>query len=396
MTGREDPKQVRPDFLLNPLAPALDAGSPSLALAGGPLRFTHLSITLFSAHAAPSMVVSAAELGAYREGLDGPQRASFDHRLDLLTTARPPMPLAGRSFPLAFHRPLIMGIVNVTPDSFSDGGKFYHVDQAIAQAHALMAAGADLVDIGGESTRPGAKPVWPEEERRRIIPVIEGLAGSGAVISVDTRRAEVMAAALQAGAQIINDVSALSYDDQSLDLVREADVPVILMHALGEPATMQDDPRYGDVLFDVYRWLDARIRLCIDHGINAGRLLIDPGIGFGKSLRHNLDLINGLAAFHALGVPLLLGVSRKRFIGALSREEPADQRLPGSLAAGLMGWSRGVHILRVHDVGETAQALRVYQGLSDSALLGLAMQSGIKDQQGRESDSFQGNGTGTR
>ncbi len=364
------------DFLLHPLAPSIDVGSPHIPLAGGPYYAARLGITLLDG-VTPVIdeTVDVAALPAWRNALPTPLAALFNNRLNALQAPRPAMTLPGRSLPMGFGRPLIMGIVNVTPDSFSDGGRFLHIDAALEHAEQLMTAGADIIDIGGESTRPGAKPVWEEEERQRVLPVIEGLAGRGTILSIDSRRSGVIKAALKAGAQIINDISALTYDSDSMALAAESGAPVILMHALGPPQTMQDNPHYEAVVPEVFCWLRDRIQACEAAGIDPAHLIADPGIGFGKTVRHNCDLINGLAALHSLGVPLLLGVSRKRFIGALSQEEAPDQRLAGSLLAAFRGLTQGAHILRVHDVAETAQALRVLQGLMDAAHMGTRVAS---------------------
>jgi len=355
-------------ILLEPLAPAVDAGDPSYSLAGGALRFSRLRITAFlDRDRLAHETVDVAALERRRASLPEAVVRRLDLRLEALTRPRPPLALASAANPLPVGRPLLMGVVNVTPDSFSDGGRFADIDRAIAHAHALIEAGADIVDIGGESTRPGARPVWEEEERQRVLPVIEGVRGKARAISVDTRKAPVMEAALEAGADILNDVSALSYDDDSLRVAAGSGAPVILMHAQGDPATMQRDPRYEDALIEVFAWLEARLATCEAAGIARDRLLVDPGIGFGKTVRHNLELIDGLAAFHGLGGCVALGASRKRFIGALSGEETAERRLPGSIAAALAGAARGAQLLRVHDVAETRQALAVYQGLVDTA-----------------------------
>lgn len=269
------------------------------------------------------------------------------------------IPLPG----LPADRPLIMGIVNVTPDSFSDGGDFAAPDRAVAHGRALLAAGADILDIGGESTRPGAEPVSVEEEIARVAPVIRALAGQGAVVSIDTRHAAVMRAALDEGAAILNDVTALTGDPGSLALAAESGAPVVLMHMLGDPRTMQADPRYDDVVRDVYDFLARRIAACEAAGIPRGRLIVDPGIGFGKSVAHNVELLRRLDVFHGLGCPILVGVSRKRFIGSISRNEPPKERIAGSLAAGLAALDRGARILRVHDAAETAQALAIWMML---------------------------------
>lgn len=258
--------------------------------------------------------------------------------------------------------PLVMGIVNVTPDSFSDGGHWLDAGAAIAHGLQLEAEGADILDIGGESTRPGAEPIGVEEELRRVIPVIAALAKQVRVpISIDTRNAEVMRRAADAGARIINDVAALGYDPDALRVAAETGLPVVLMHAQGDPRTMQLDPRYDDVVLDVCDWLAARISVCEAAGIPRARIVVDPGIGFGKTLDHNLALIGSLGILHGLGCPILLGASRKSFIGHLTGAEALD-RLPGSIATALLGAAQGVQILRVHDVAATRQALAVWEG----------------------------------
>ncbi|MEM6679376.1 MAG: dihydropteroate synthase [Pseudomonadota bacterium] len=278
-------------------------------------------------------------------------------------------PVVGLSA-MATGRPAVMGIVNVTPDSFSDGGLYDDAERAIAHGHELAKDGADILDIGGESTRPGATPVPPEEERSRVIPVIEGLRRTGLKlpISIDTRNAETARAALDAGADLINDVSALTHDPRMPDLIRERvafNPPALcLMHALGDPQTMQLDPRYSDVLLDVYDFLEQRLQVAEDLGIPRSRVLADPGIGFGKNLGHNLALIRGFSIFHTLGAPLLLGVSRKRFIGTIGGASNGASRMPGSLGASLFALSQGVHVVRVHDVAETVQAIRLWYALT--------------------------------
>ncbi|MFB2531069.1 dihydropteroate synthase [Paracoccus sp. p3-h83] len=263
---------------------------------------------------------------------------------------------------LTLDRPRVMGIVNVTPDSFSDGGRFHDPAAGIAHGRALIAAGADLLDIGGESTRPGAEDVPPEAEAARVVPVIAGLAGL-APISVDTRKAGVAGPALNAGAGIVNDVAGLSFDPALAPLVAVRDVPVCIMHHQGTPATMQADPRYDDVLLDVYDWLAAAVAKAEAAGIARHRILIDPGIGFGKTQAHNLTLLRNIALFHGLGLPILLGVSRKRFIGAIGGAEAADARGPGTLAVTLAAVAQGVQIHRVHDVDQISQGLRLWQAI---------------------------------
>jgi dihydropteroate synthase len=283
-----------------------------------------------------------------------------------LTSPRAPLQLGERTIRL--DQPQVMGIVNATPDSFSDGGQFADA-AAAAEAGAEMAAqGAALIDVGGESTRPGAKPVWEGDEIERIMPIISQLVRGGAAVSVDTRKVDVMTAALGAGAQMINDVSALTYDGRSAGVIAASSAPVVLMHHKGAPETMQDDPRYDDVLVEVYLWLEERIAAAVEAGIDRNRILIDPGFGFGKNVAHNLELMNGLALFHSLGCPIVVGASRKRTIGALSNEAPVDKRLGGSIALAVKAAEQGVQLLRVHDVFENVQALRVWRGMRDQAL----------------------------
>ena len=269
---------------------------------------------------------------------------------------------------LPAERPQIMGIVNVTPDSFSDGGQLADSKAAIAHALRLEDAGASILDIGGESTRPGSDPVALDDELARVLPVIEGLAGRcQAKTSVDTRKAEVMRRAIEAGADMLNDVSALTYDPSSLEVVAQSGKPVILMHALGDPKTMQQDPKYDDVLLDIYDYLEARIAACRAAGVQPDRLIVDPGIGFGKTMEHNLTLLAGLSMFHGLGVQLMLGASRKRFIGALTGEQIANRRVAGSVAAALAGVAQGAQLIRVHDVAETRDALTVWQSIVEAS-----------------------------
>lgn len=260
-----------------------------------------------------------------------------------------------------------MGVVNVTPDSFSDGGRFFAVDAAIAHGLKLIAEGADLLDIGGESTRPGAEEVSVQDEIARIVPVITGLrSATDRPISIDTRKAAVAEAALEAGANIWNDVTALSEDPAALDTAARLGVPVILMHMQGQPQTMQDDPRYGDVVAEVCSYLAERAHLAMAAGVAREAISLDPGIGFGKTLNHNLALLSNLDGLKALGFPVVLGVSRKRFIQGLDPSAgSAKDRLGGSIAAALAGARAGVDVLRVHDVGQTAQALAVWQAIEE-------------------------------
>ena len=310
-------------------------------LAGGPVRFEQVEL----------IRREGAVITRERVTLD--QAAKIAPLLLARLTA-PRAAIAG----ISFDRPSVMGILNVTPDSFSDGGA--HADPAVA-ARAMLAAGAAIVDVGGESTRPGAIPVALDEELARVMPVLDAL--RGASLSIDTRKAAVMAAALDAGVALINDVSALTFDAAALALVAARRCPVVLMHAQGTPQTMQATPHYDDVLLDVYDWLEARIDVCVAAGIDHARVIVDPGIGFGKTLAHNLALLRGVGLFHGLGCPILLGVSRKAMIGTLAGGVVVGERLPGSLALALHGLGQGVQLLRVHDVAATVQAVRMWEAL---------------------------------
>ncbi|MDF8335055.1 dihydropteroate synthase [Novosphingobium cyanobacteriorum] len=284
-----------------------------------------------------------------------------------LRRAHPPLQAGSRT--LRLDQPQVMGILNVTPDSFSDGGKFLDKpDEALAHAHAMLEAGAAIIDVGGESTRPNAPAVWEGDELKRVVPVIERLAASGAAISIDSRRSSVIEAALAAGAHIVNDVSGLRHDPRSMEIVAASGAPVVLMHAPGDASDLHADGDYADVVLDVFDALRERRDAAIAGGIAREKILLDPGIGFGKSLAENLALINALPLLHALGQPILFGASRKRMIGALSNEAPAHQRLGGSLAVALRAFDTGCHVVRVHDVPETVQALHVWRGLRDAAL----------------------------
>ena len=257
--------------------------------------------------------------------------------------------------------PLVMGIVNVTPDSFSDGGKFFDPRDAIRHGFKLIEEGADILDIGGESTRPNAEPVSIDDEIARVVPVIKRLAETGKIISIDTRHAETMRAAVAAGAGFINDISALQ-GTGSLEVAAQSGLPVCLMHMKGEPTTMQENPVYQDVVMEVFEFLKERINACLQAGISKDQIYADIGIGFGKTLEHNIALFQSLEKFHELGVKLLLGASRKRFIEKIAGGK-ADERLGGSLAAALRSYEAGVHVLRVHDVAQTVQALKVWQAI---------------------------------
>ncbi len=306
----------------------------------------------------------------------------FD-RVEVLERGRPPQLIPARELPaqvltalsgkradyagLALSRPRLMGILNVTPDSFSDGGQFLAGDAALVQGRMMAGAGAEVIDIGGESTRPGAVEVPVDEETARTAPVIAALreGGISTAISIDTRKAAVAEAALAAGANVVNDVSAFGYDPRLRDVVVQSGAPVCLMHAQGTPQTMQNDPYYEDVLLDVYDYLLSKRDAALAAGIPLARIMLDPGIGFGKTLAHNLTLIRGLSLFHGLGCPILLGVSRKKFIGTIGGEAEASRRAPGSVALALAGVAQGAQVLRVHDVWETRQALALWRSVTE-------------------------------
>ena len=283
--------------------------------------------------------------------------------LNKLTCARPT--IAG----MTMSRPNIMGILNVTPDSFSDGGQFNAPAQALAHAQAMQAEGAAIIDVGGESTRPGAAEVQCDEEIARTAPVIAAIrAQSDIPISIDTRKSTVGAAALEAGASLVNDVAAFTFDPALAKIAADAAAPVCVMHAQGSPETMQQDPTYDDVLLDVYDFLNERIDAAVGAGISRDQIVVDPGIGFGKTLEHNLILLRGIAIFHALGCPILLGASRKRFIGTIGGGTDASDRVGGSVAVALFAARRGVQILRVHDIFATKQALDLEWAIGGAAM----------------------------
>jgi dihydropteroate synthase len=268
----------------------------------------------------------------------------------------------------AFPRPAVVGVVNVTPDSFSDAGDAWDQRIAIARGLEQVAAGAAIVDIGGESTRPGAEPVAPDEELRRVLFVVEELSRLGATISIDTRNAPVAKAAVAAGASLVNDVSALRHDPHMAGVVADAGVGLCLMHMLGDdPRTMQDDPRYDDVVDDVVRFLEDRLAAAVDAGVREERICLDPGIGFGKTVEHNLQLLRGIPRLARIGRPLLVGVSRKTFLMRLTRPGMPKDRLAASLAATVEAYRAGASRLRVHDGAETVDAIRIVQALESTS-----------------------------
>ncbi|WP_294620887.1 dihydropteroate synthase [uncultured Roseovarius sp.] len=321
--------------------PRTDHARPeaALTLAGGWTWFDTVEVLYRDA---PARLMPAADLPPdARERLTAPRA-----------------PIAG----LGFEAPHLMGILNVTPDSFSDGGENYDRQFAITHAATMQAQGASIIDVGGESTRPGAKEVAIDEEIRRTAPVIKAIREASAVpISIDTRKAPVARAAHEAGANLINDVAGFTFDPALAPFAAEAGLPVCVMHAQGTPDIMQVDPRYDNVALDIYDYLEDRIKALEAAGIPRAQIITDPGIGFGKTLDHNLTLLQNLALFHSLGCPILLGASRKRFIGTLGGTEEARHRAPGSIAVALAGVAQGVQLLRIHDVRETAEALRLWQ-----------------------------------
>ena len=295
------------------------------------------------------------------------QRLSATAMMARATSPRQALQLGERIIRL--DQPQVMGILNMTPDSFSGGSDFLNDPAgAASQAVAMCSAGAAMIDIGGESTRPSAKIVWEQDEIARVMPVIDILRKSGTAISIDTRKAAVMEAALAAGAHLINDVSALLYDDRAIEVAARATCPIVLMHSPGKTSDLHEKVGYSDPLIETYDWLEDRIDKVVAAGIARDRLIVDPGIGFGKGVAENLAILNGLSLFHGLGCPVLLGASRKRIIGALSNEAPVDRRLGGSLAIALKGVEQGVQLIRVHDVAETVQALHIWRGMRDTAL----------------------------
>jgi dihydropteroate synthase len=252
-----------------------------------------------------------------------------------------------------------MGVVNVTPDSFSDGGLFLDPEAAVAHGRQLAAEGADILDIGGESTRPGAEPVAEDEELRRVVPVIERLAGAAHRVSIDTTKVAVARAALEAGATIVNDVSAFRFEPQLAGLVADTGADCCLMHMLGEPRTMQEDPRYGDVVDDVKAFLEKRLAFAVSEGVVEERVWLDPGIGFGKTAAHNVELLRRLDEIVAIGRPVVVGTSRKSFLGKLTGGRPEGERLPGTIATNVVALERGASVFRVHDVAQVRDALLV-------------------------------------
>ena len=321
-----------------------------MPLAGGPYGFSQIDVinringrVTVCRIAAHDVLALAAAAG---------DEAEARAKLTLHRLTRPRKPYAGLDM-TKFH---VMGIINTTPDSFSDGGDHWAAETALASAKQMVADGAAIHDIAGASTRPGADPVIHDEECRRILPVIETLSAAGHLVSADTRHTKVMTEALGHGAQIINDVGGLRAEG-AVELIAEKDVPAMIMHMQGEPGNMQKNPQYNDAPTDIFDWLEGRIHTAVAEGAKRGMLAIDPGFGFGKTPHHNMQIMQSIGLFHGLGVPIVLGVSRKSTIAHFSKGEPAKERLAGSVALAAMARQQGVQIFRVHDVAETYQAL---------------------------------------
>ena len=317
---------------------AIDAGT-AFPLAGGKVAFSMVETLNAEKSGITSACVRAADL---------------PDAIGVLGTARGPF--AG----IDISRPAVMGVVNVTPDSFSDGGDFFDAGRAIDRVLRLADEGAAIIDIGGESTRPGADPMPVAEEIARILPIVDAAVATGITVSVDTRRSAVMCAAIDAGAKIINDITALTDDPEALDVVAASDASVVLMHMQGTPETMQLAPTYRLASFDIFEWLCARVDVCVAAGIPRARIAVDPGIGFGKNDVHNMEILQRAGAFHGTGCAVAIGVSRKSFIGRIAGVENPKDRLPGTLAATMLALSRGVQIHRVHDVAAAMQAIAIW------------------------------------
>jgi dihydropteroate synthase len=351
--------RLRPVGLLTgSAAMAAMADGVALPLVGSGTVFTLVEVLARTTNGIVAALASLRRLRLWAGAQSTDQRERIEIQLTRLSATRE---WAG----LTLDRPLVMGIVNVTPDSFFVGSGA-DSEKAVALGRSMLEAGADILDVGGESTRPGAAPVPQDEEIRRLEPAVRALANTGAAISVDTRKAAVMEAALTWGARIVNDVSALE-GQGSLDTIARSNASVVLMHMRGEPDTMQQGPSYELASLDIADYLAARIAACVAAGLPAHRIVIDPGIGFGKTVEHNLEVLGRLTLFHALGCGVLVGLSRKSTIGRVSGGAPVEARLPGSIAGALQAVRQGVQILRVHDVAETRQAIAVWQAIAQGA-----------------------------
>jgi dihydropteroate synthase len=340
----------------------IDSDVVTLPFVGTSKTFSALKIITRSNDKITSRIITLGALDKYLKKLTPEVRQEINKLIENISMRRPTIMLKNGIL-LDWNKPLIQGVLNTTPDSFSDGGIFDNFDDAIAHVDHMIKAGADIIDVGGESTKPGALPVSIDQELKRVIPVIKQISNKDILISIDSRNADVMRKAFNAGAHIINDVSALTHDPLAIKVVKQSEIPVILMHAQGTPQTMQQNPRYGNVVLDIYDYLEDRINRCVQAGISRQMIMVDPGIGFGKTLNHNLEILSNLSIFHALGVPIVIGVSRKRFIGELSGEGNPAKRFPGSMATALCAIEQGVQVIRVHDVTETRQAITVSEAI---------------------------------
>ena len=311
-------------------------------------------------------LVPVREWDAFTAALSQAARERCALLLERITAPRAALQLGTRT--ISLQQPQVMAIINATPDSFSDGGKNLDPDIAAKVAFSMTTAGAAIIDIGGESTRPGAALIGESDELNRVAPLIRRLAEAGAAISIDTRKASVMEGALQAGASMINDISALLYDDRAIEVARKSNVPVVLMHAPSQGSDPHKDGVYDDVVYDVFDWLEQRVSAVEAVGLSRAAILVDPGVGFGKTLADNLAIINNLAIYHGLGCALLFGASRKRLIAALANDAGVTDRLGGSIFLAMKAVEQGAHIVRVHDAAETVQAVQVWRGLRDAAL----------------------------
>jgi len=338
----------------------------SMRLAGGMLWFTQIEVIDKTGATATRQLVGVREWDGFVAALSADKQARCNLLSARLTGPRAALQMGERTIRL--DQPQVMGIINMTPDSFSDGGKNADIEAAASAAIAMSSAGAAIIDVGGESTRPGAPLVWEGDEIKRVEPLIQRLASAGTAVSIDTRKAAVMETAVTAGAGMINDVSALLYDDRAVEVAKAKGVPVVLMHAPSQSSDPHKGGDYGDVVTDVFDWLEARVDAVEAAGIPREEILVDPGIGFGKSLAENLSIINNLSIYHGLGCAILFGASRKRMIGALSNEAPVEARLGGSVFLAMKAIEQGAHVVRVHDVPETVQAVQVWRGLRDAAL----------------------------
>lgn len=337
-----------------------------LRLAGTMLWFSQIEYITRDIISTQRQVVPVGQWDAFVVALPQSARERCALLLDRITSPRAALQLGAHMIRL--DQPQVMAIINATPDSFSDGGKNVDPEIAAEAVVAMLSAGAAIIDIGGESMRPGAPLVWEGDELNRVAPLIRRLAETGAAISIDTRKAMVMEGALQAGATMINDISALLYDDRAVEVARKSKVPVVLMHAPSQSSDPHKNGNYDDVVYDVFDWLEQRVFEVEAAGLARETILVDPGIGFGKTLADNLAIINNLAIYHGLGCALLFGASRKRLIGALSNEVGATDRLGGSIFLAMKAVEQGAHIVRVHDAAETVQAMQVWRGLRDAAL----------------------------